>query len=121
MQQCYVLALTIRVFADYVRLKARLSPPHWKRSSGTGKDHSKWDAGYSQTAYFLQYIEECFGSTVIHNLNFAMRDRTYSDNMFVDLTGISVSVLWKKYRKEVLGEDEDKDEGGSGGDRRSEM
>ena len=41
--------------SDFVRLRASLAPPHWKRS--TPSDSDKWDAGYERTAFFLDWIE----------------------------------------------------------------
>jgi hypothetical protein len=46
----------IEGIADWVRLRSRLSPPHWKRQAG-----ERWDAGYQTTAYFLDYLEVRFG------------------------------------------------------------
>ncbi|KAL4781404.1 hypothetical protein BJX76DRAFT_335544 [Aspergillus varians] len=44
--------------ADFVRLKAGLSPPHWKRPVSAKERPDKWDAGYQHTAYFLAWLED---------------------------------------------------------------
>lgn len=45
----------IEGIADFVRLKAGLSPSHWKRPTKKG---DKWDSGYQITAYFLEWLEK---------------------------------------------------------------
>ncbi|KAK7465537.1 hypothetical protein VKT23_005511 [Stygiomarasmius scandens] len=42
----------IEGIADFIRLRASLSPPHWKHSNS-----GKWDAGYEKTAFFLDWID----------------------------------------------------------------
>ena len=42
----------IEGIADFVRLKAELSPPHWKKEKP-----EQWDAGYQTTAFFLEWLE----------------------------------------------------------------
>ncbi|KAL4970253.1 basic secretory family protein [Aspergillus stella-maris] len=44
--------------ADFVRLKAGLSPPHWTRPSSAKERPEKWDSGYQHTAYFLAWLED---------------------------------------------------------------
>ncbi|KAJ5493948.1 hypothetical protein N7463_010035 [Penicillium fimorum] len=48
----------IEGIADFVRLKAGLEPPHWKRPLSAAERPPKWDEGYQHTAYFLAWIED---------------------------------------------------------------
>jgi Peptidase of plants and bacteria len=48
----------IEGIADFVRLKAGLVPPHWKRPSSAKDRGSKWDEGYQRTAFFLDWLED---------------------------------------------------------------
>jgi hypothetical protein len=81
--------------ADWVRLNANLSPPHWKKE-GSGK----WDAGYQHTGYFLQYLEDRFGVGLIRRLNEKMRIERYEEKRFwTELCGRPVEQLWDDYGK----------------------
>ncbi|KAL5049663.1 hypothetical protein BDW71DRAFT_175202 [Aspergillus fruticulosus] len=48
----------IEGIADFVRLKAGLSPPHWSRPTSAKERPEKWDSGYQHTAYFLAWLED---------------------------------------------------------------
>lgn len=48
----------IEGIADFVRLKAGLSPPHWKKPTSSNERPAKWDQGYQHTAYFLAWLED---------------------------------------------------------------
>ncbi len=78
---------------DWVRLKAGHSPPHWKRETD-----GDWDGGYQKTAYFLEWIEGRYGDGSIRELNEAMKDKEYDEQVFKDVTGRKVSKLWKLYK-----------------------
>lgn len=91
----------IEGIADWVRLHANLSPPHWKREPG-----DKWDAGYQRTAYFLDWIEDRYGTGTVRELNEAMKNKEYTDEIFRDATGRKLKKLWKLYRCEFEDEDE---------------
>ncbi|KAL9613449.1 MAG: hypothetical protein Q9167_001994 [Letrouitia subvulpina] len=79
--------------ADFVRLKAGLSPPHWKRERG-----GEWDAGYQHTAYFLDWIESNWGKGSIKRMNRSMMNRRYvEDEFWRDLFGMGVKELWTEY------------------------
>ena len=57
----------IEGIADFVRLKAGLAPPHWK---GPKEElGERWDSGYQQTAYFLDWLEERHGSGTVGKIN----------------------------------------------------
>ena len=77
---------------DYVRLREELDPPHWTRTLG-----EKWDQGYDKTGYFLDWIEERYGTGTIRELNASMKDTIFRESVFKDLTGRSVSKLWNIY------------------------
>ena len=85
---------------DFVRLHEKLDPPHWKRAPG-----EKWDAGYDKTGYFLDWIENRYGTGTIRELNESMKDTIYREAVFKDLTGRSVSKLWNIYRGDFDKED----------------
>ncbi len=79
--------------ADWVRLKADLGPPHWKRS-GDGK----WDAGYERTAWFLEYLEQRFGGGTVGRLNEKLRVEEYREKaLWTELMGWPVEQLWGDY------------------------
>ncbi|PSS02677.1 Basic secretory protease [Actinidia chinensis var. chinensis] len=78
--------------ADFVVLKAGYVPNYWaKPGEGT-----KWDEGYSVTAWFLDY---CHGlrNGFVAELNKKMRNG-YSDNFFFELLGKTVDQLWSDYK-----------------------
>ncbi len=79
--------------ADFVRLKAGLSPPHWKKEGG-----GQWDAGYQHTGYFLEWIEGTYGEGSVRKINQALKDKQYEqDTFWKQLFGKEVSLLWKEY------------------------
>ena len=84
--------------ADYVRLKAGLDPPHWKKEAG-----GRWDAGYQHTGYFLNWMEEKMGQGSVGRINHAMREEKYKDTLWELLFGKTVEVLWKEYQEELGG------------------
>jgi hypothetical protein len=83
----------IEGIADYVRLKANLSPPHWSRSA-----EGEWDAGYQTTGYFLEYLEGRFGEGLVRRINEALRKERYDEKKFwAGICGGTVKALWKDY------------------------
>jgi hypothetical protein len=83
--------------ADWVRLKADLAPPHWKKVT-----NCKWDAGYERTAYFLEYLEQRYGDGTISKLNDKLRTDVYQEKRFwTELLGRPVEQLWDDYCKAV--------------------
>ena len=80
--------------ADFVRLKALLSPPHWKKESG-----GDWDAGYQHTAYFLEWMDTKFGEGSVVRVNEELRNKKYEEQKFwLGLFGKSVKDLWSEYK-----------------------
>ncbi|TGO58958.1 hypothetical protein BCON_0049g00110 [Botryotinia convoluta] len=87
--------------ADWVRLNANFSPPHWKREA-TGK----WDAGYQHTGYFLEYLEQRFGKGTVRRVNEKLRVERYEEKRFwTELCGRPVEQLWKDYSKYLEAEE----------------
>jgi len=83
----------IEGIADWVRLNANLSPPHWKKEA-TGN----WDAGYEHTGYFLEYLEQRFGKGTIRKMNEKLRIQKYEEKRFwTELLGRPVEQLWGDY------------------------
>lgn len=85
----------IEGIADFVRLKAGLDPPHWKKECG-----GDWDAGYQHTGYFLEWIEEKCGEGSVRRINDSLRENKYDEDRFwKGLFGKVVTELWEEYSK----------------------
>ncbi|KAI0803195.1 plant basic secretory protein [Irpex lacteus] len=84
--------------ADWVRLRAGHAPPHWREGHG-----GTWDAGYEATGYFLDWLEERYGYGTVRELNEALGQRAYDDEVFKALTGRKISKLWKLYKEHLAG------------------
>lgn len=94
--------------ADFVRLKAGLDPPHWKRPTSAGDRPDKWDSGYQHTAYFLAWLEDVkIGRGGVGLLNdrllrvgYMGEDDTVSGErvgFWKALFGAGVLELWEEY------------------------
>lgn len=91
----------IEGIADWVRIKAGLAPPHWKKA-GEGEG----DAGYDRTAYFLEYLEARYGEGTVGKLNEKLRTDEYQTKRFwTELLGRPVEQLWLDYGKSLKPED----------------
>jgi hypothetical protein len=96
----------IEGIADWVRLNANLSPPHWKKEA-TGE----WDAGYQHTGYFLEYLEKRYGEGTIRRMNEKLRIERYEEKKFwTELVGRQVEQLWGDYGEVVKEEARKADE-----------
>ncbi|KAI4180901.1 MAG: hypothetical protein LQ348_005127 [Seirophora lacunosa] len=85
----------IEGIADFVRLKAGLSPPHWKKER-----REKWDQGYQHTGFFLDWIETQYGDGSVGRVNEALMNKRYDEDVFwVRLFGKGVQELWSEYCK----------------------
>ncbi|GAM86204.1 hypothetical protein ANO11243_042160 [Dothideomycetidae sp. 11243] len=92
----------IEGIADWVRLRAGFVPPHWTHECG-----AKWDAGYHNTGYFLDWIERQRGAGSVSKINAALRQTKYNEEKFwKGLFGKSVNELWSTYCKTFHGGDE---------------
>lgn len=90
----------IEGIADWVRLNADLSPPHWKKEAG-----GKWDAGYQHTGYFLEYLEKRFGKGTVRRVNEKLRVVRYEEKSFwTEICGRPVEQLWKDYSEHLAAE-----------------
>jgi hypothetical protein len=84
----------IEGIADWVRLRAGLAPPHWKREW----IEKSWDEGYATTAYFLDYLEVRFGEGTIMSLNQRLCDLEYDeDDYWTYCCGYKIKRLWRDY------------------------
>ncbi|MCJ1332890.1 hypothetical protein MMC10_009584 [Thelotrema lepadinum] len=89
----------IEGIADFIRLKAGYAPPHWSRKPG-----STWDAGYERTAYFLEWLEDVYGTGKVRDMNEKLRQEEYREDVFWKaLFGQSVETLWNTYKQEYEG------------------
>jgi hypothetical protein len=92
----------IEGIADWVRLRCRLEPPHWKREAD-----GRWDAGYQRTAYFLDYLERRFGHGTVQRINEKLRIQRYEEKAFwTELLGRPVAQLWADYCENLLKDEE---------------
>lgn len=93
----------IEGIADFVRLKAGLSPPHWKKER-----HDSWDQGYQHTGYLLEWIETQYGDGSVRRVNEALMNKRYDDDAFwTSLFGTGVKELWSEYCKTLPAKDDD--------------
>ena len=95
----------IEGIADFVRLKAGLAPPHWKRSDVS----EKWDEGYQRTAYFLEWLEDEYGAGSVARINERLRGQEYKEDDFWEgIFGKEKDVKWlfKRYRDSLKGKEE---------------
>ncbi|RDW79689.1 hypothetical protein BP6252_04327 [Coleophoma cylindrospora] len=96
----------IEGIADWVRLNSDLSPPHWKKVTS-----GKWDQGYQNTGYFLQYLEERFGPGLVQRANEKLRITRYHEKGFwTELCGRPVEQLWGDYGEAMKTEQNTKEE-----------
>jgi hypothetical protein len=96
----------IEGIADFVRLKAGLEPPHWKRPTCAGERAPKWDEGYQHTAYFLAWLEDVrVGRGAVGMLNDRLLRVGYIGEgeeksgigFWKGLFGAEVGDLWNEY------------------------
>ena len=85
----------IEGIADYVRLKAGFSPPHWSRTPS-----EKWDAGYERTGFFLEWLEQMYGSGKVVQINGLLKGERYESKIWKEIFGHDVDDLFKTYQTE---------------------
>lgn len=100
----------IEGIADWVRLKAGLGPPHWRRHA-----EGNWDAGYERTGYFLEWLERGHGGDVVRRINEALRKEKYDEDAFWQgCCGKSVKELWRSYGRSLKHEEGEEESAGHG-------
>ncbi|EER27918.1 Plant Basic Secretory Protein containing protein [Coccidioides posadasii C735 delta SOWgp] len=99
----------IEGIADFVRLKAGLSPPHWTRPLCSSDLPGSWNQGYQHTAFFLEWIEDVkVGCGAIGMLNDRLFRTGYvgegenagtstTKSFWKGLFGVPVLELWEDY------------------------
>lgn len=95
----------IEGIADWVRLRANLGAPHWKRDAVP----DKWDQGYEKTAYFLDWLEDREGEGTVRRINEALREDKYIEATFWKSLfgrGNGIEALWKEYLRHLRKGDE---------------
>jgi hypothetical protein len=91
----------IEGIADYVRLKANLGAPHWKKPT-TRQEASKhqWDAGYQNTAFFLDWLERKLEreGRLVAEMNEWLEAKKYEEDIFwKECCGSTVKDLFQEY------------------------
>ena len=93
----------IEGIADWVRLKAGLTPTHWRQKC----DGCGWDTGYEVTAYFLEWLNEKFGKGTVVSMNQMLKEEYNEQNFWKEVCrGKEVIELWKEYSQTLAGTDE---------------
>ncbi|MDR2706958.1 MAG: basic secretory family protein [Planctomycetaceae bacterium] len=80
--------------ADYIR-HAHYEPD--VKLPRINPDRASYRDAYKTTAGFFIWIEKNYDQEFVKKLNAAMRERTYKDDIFQDLTGKPLDDLWKEY------------------------
>lgn len=91
----------IEGIADWVRGRAELAPPHWKRR--VNREEGPW-RGYEYSGYFLEWIEGgCEGRGVggkgtVAKVNGLLRGATYDEGrVWGEALGVELMEVWKWY------------------------
>ncbi len=84
--------------ADYIRFikyePAKIGPINAQRAH--------YDDSYRVTARFLDYVSKKYDKQLVLKLNKAMREGTYKDELFVELTGKPLPKLDEEWRASLL-------------------
>ena len=83
--------------ADYARYKFGINNPAAKWSLPDYKSTQNYDNAYRITARFLLWMEDKVKKGIVKKLDKQMREHTFTDNSWVQLTGKTVDQLWKEY------------------------
>lgn len=83
--------------ADYVRYKFGVNNDAAKWSLTPYKAGQNYDNAYRITARFLVWIEEKVKPGIVKTLDAQLRQHTYTDGSWKQLTGKTVDELWKAY------------------------
>lgn len=83
--------------ADFARNKFGVNNAAAKWALPDYKPTQNYDNAYRVTARFLYWIEEKVKPGIVKELDKQMREHTYTDETFKNLTGKNVDELWKDY------------------------
>jgi Peptidase of plants and bacteria len=83
--------------ADYARYKFGVNNDAAKWSLTPYKAGQNYDNAYRITARFLVWIEAKVKPGIVKTLDAQLRQHTYTDNSWKQLTGKTVDELWKEY------------------------
>jgi hypothetical protein len=83
--------------ADYARYKYGVNNDAAKWSLTPYKAGQNYDNAYRITARFLVWIEEKVKPGIVKTLDAQLRQHTYTDNSWKQLTGKTVDELWNTY------------------------
>jgi hypothetical protein len=80
--------------ADYVRLghfEPDTPPPR------INPDRAKYTDSYKTTATFFRWIEKSYGKEFVKKINLALRNGSYSLDLFKQYTGKTIDELWEEF------------------------
>lgn len=83
--------------ADYVRFKFGVDNPGANWSLTPFKPTQSYKNAYRITARFLNWLEMNGNKGIVAKLDSAMRDHTYTDASWKNITGKTVDELWEAY------------------------
>jgi ribosomal protein L23 len=83
--------------ADYVRYRLGVNneAAKWKLPDYAAKQ--KYDNSYRITARFFVWIENKYNKKLVQELDAAMRNKKYTEDIWKQLTGKTVDELWAEY------------------------
>jgi len=83
--------------ADYARYKFGVNNAAAKWSLPAYKSTQNYDNAYRITARFLLWMEEKVKPGIVKTLDKQLREHTFTDDTWKQLTGKTVDELWKEY------------------------
>ena len=90
----YEAGWLVEGIADYVRIQ------HFEPALPLSKlnfEKAKYTDGFKTSARFLGFVEAKYSRDLIPKLNDALRKQKYSDELFKEMTGKEVGVLWNEF------------------------
>jgi hypothetical protein len=86
--------------ADFVRNKFGVDNAGANWSMPAYKQGQHYTNSYRITASFLTWLEKNKKKDLVKKLDEALRDHTYTENIWVELTGKNLDALWDDYTKD---------------------
>jgi Peptidase of plants and bacteria len=83
--------------ADYVRYKYGVDNPGAKWALPSFKPEHSYKNAYRITARFLNWLEINVNKGIVVKLDSAMRNHTYKETIWTDITGKTIDELWNVY------------------------